>query len=248
MNHQRVWQLAGLGLAVYLVVLIATLPAALVWRLAAPADATAAGIEGTAWRGGATTAVIAGTRLTSLRWSLQPLELLRARLGLRFDTRLDDGFARGHVALSPGGQRVWMRDVQAALALQPLAAAAGYRGVAGALSIDLEQLVLIDEWPDLLQARIGIGQLVISDLGRDSLGDFSLDLLATNGRVQGELSDGGGPVEVRASLRLEPDRSYELEGLVQARPQATQDLREILEMLGAPDAAGMRSFGVAGRL
>lgn len=248
MNHRRAWQLAGLGLAVYLVVLIATLPAAFVWRLAAPADAAAAGIEGTAWRGGAATAVIAGTRLTGLRWSLQPLDLLRARLGLRFDTRLDEGFARGRLAVSPGGQRVWMRDVQAALALQPLATAAGYRGVAGQLSIELEQLVLVDEWPERLRARIDIGQLVISDLGREALGDFALDLDGADGRVRGDLSDRGGPVQVRAALRLEPDRSYELEGLVQPRPQATQALREIIEMLGAPDAAGMRSFGVAGRL
>ncbi|MCC5869696.1 MAG: type II secretion system protein N [Gammaproteobacteria bacterium] len=248
MNRQRVWQLAGVGLAVYLVVLIATVPAAFVWRLAAPADATAAGIEGTAWRGGASTAVIAGTRLTGLRWSLQPLELLRARLGLRFDTRLDDGFARGRLAVSPGGQRIWLHDTQAALALQPLATAAGYRGVAGQLSIALDELVIVDEWPERLQARIGIGQLVISDLGRDSLGDFALDLAASDGRVRGELADRGGPVEVRATLRLEPDRSYELEGLVQPRPQATQGLREIIEMLGPADAAGMRSFGVAGRL
>ncbi len=248
MKHPRAWPLAAVGVAVYLAVLIATVPAALVWRLAAPAEAQAAGIEGTAWRGGASSAIIAGFRLTDLRWSLQPLELLRGRLGVRFDTRLDTGFARGQLAVSARGQRIWVRDVEAALALQPLAAAAGYRGVAGALSIDIEQLLLVDEWPDRAQARIGIGQLVISDLGRASLGDYEVDFAGADGRIQGALSDSGGPLEVRATLQLEPDRSYELQGLVQPRPQAEQGLRDIIEMLGAADAAGMRSFGVAGRL
>ena len=248
MSRQHVWQLAALGLVVYVVVLVATFPAMIAWRVAAPETVVAAGVRGSAWHGRADMALISEMRLVDLQWTLRPLELLRGRMGVRFDTRLDDGFVQGQLAVSASGQRMWMRDLQAAFPLQPLATAAGYRGVGGQLSIDLAHLTLIDEWPERVQGTIGIGQLVISDLGRESLGDFTLALEGEDARVLGQLSDRGGPVEVQATLRLEPDGSYELAGRVQARNEATQELRQIIEMLGAADASGMRQFGVGGRL
>jgi len=240
-----------LALAVYVLVLVTTLPAALVWHHAAPAQARASGIEGTLWRGQASTVLVDGVRMSGLRWTFQPLELLRARLSFRVDTRLDDGFARAQVAVSPGGGRVLLRDLQAGMALQPLARSAGYRGVAGQLTLNLARLQLVDGWPASAEGRIGLGQLRISDLGAEPLGDFEFVMLAPErvGTLRAEVRDLGGPLQVQALANLAPDRSFELQGVVAARAEAAESLRQVLELLGPADPQrGGHIFGIAGKL
>jgi general secretion pathway protein N len=241
-------RLGLLGLAAYLLILAGSLPAAVVLPAVAPPGLVASGVEGSVWRGSAATVAVAGQRLHGVRWSLQPLQLLRGRLGYRMAARLEGGFAEGLVAWSPVGAKLVIMDGRAALALQPLTGAVGFGGVAGQLSVDLGEAVIQDGWPTALEARLGLGQLRISDLGRDPVGDYELVLGVVDNRITGRLADRAGPLEVQAELQLSPDLRFELQGEVAPRPQAPADLSELLGLLGPADERGRRPFGISGRL
>ena len=58
--------------------------------------------------------------------------------------------------------------------------------------------------------------------------------------------DAGGPLELDATLQLNHDPGYVLEGRVAARPSASPDIVDLLKYFGSPDAAGRRPFSLMG--
>ena len=65
-------------------------------------------------------------------------------------------------------------------------------------------------------------------------------------RLVGKVKDLEGPMQVDGTLSLGADRSYVIEGLVAARPDASKAVTDTLRFLGNPDAQGRRPFSLAG--
>lgn len=239
------WLLA-LGAIVYLVVLVVTLPARFVLQWL-PDGVSAVGVEGTAWRGRVATIAVERTRVDDLRWRLRPAALLRARAAASVEARVAGGFVDGDVAITATGT-VHARDLRGAFPLAELASVAGFQGIAGQLSIDLQALRLDDGWPGVVEGTARIGNLRIADLDDEPVGDYELQFDTRGDDIVGRLRDRGGPLEVSGALTLGADRAWELDGTVRTRADARPRLGEVLSMLGNPDAEGRREFSLAGRL
>ena len=64
--------------------------------------------------------------------------------------------------------------------------------------------------------------------------------------LSGVVHDTGGPLALDATLQLNHDPGYVLQGRVAARPSASPDITEVLKYLGSPDSTGRRPFSLAG--
>ena len=62
------------------------------------------------------------------------------------------------------------------------------------------------------------------------------------------LADAGGPLEISGNIRLKADRSYVVDGVIAARPDAPKSMADSLQYLGPPDAQGRRQFSFSGTL
>jgi hypothetical protein len=81
------------------------------------------------------------------------------------------------------------------------------------------------------------------------LGNFVASLTSADGEISADLADADGPLELAGSLVLRPDRSYLLAARLRARPEATADLRQGIELMaGEPEADGMRELTLSGSL
>ncbi len=78
----------------------------------------------------------------------------------------------------------------------------------------------------------------------------SFDPAASTAEVlKGAISDAGdGPLQVNGTIQLKPDRSYAVEAMIAARPDAPRNLVQALEFLGPPDAQGRRQFNTEGTM
>ncbi len=243
------WLLAAGGVAVYLIVLLVTLPAGVVLpRLVAATPVAVGGIEGTLWRGSAATVVVEGFPVYGLRWQVEPLAMFRGRLQARVEGRLDEGFLRARVAYSPLAGRLHVEDGQGATRLARLATPAGFAGADGNLSLQLESLVIQAGWPLGLSARLGVGSLSLQELGRQPLGDFEAVFRLEGEDVTAELRDVAGLLELEAVLRVDRALRWDLQGEVAPRGDAPATLRDAMTLLGPPDDRGRRPFGLGGRL
>ncbi len=245
----RAWQLLAAGVVVYLVVLVLTLPAAMVLpRLLAGTPAAVGGVEGTLWRGSAATLVVADIPSSGLRWRIEPLALLRGRLQARAEARLDEGFVRARIGYAPITRRLHAQEVQGATRLGRLTASAGFRGTDGNLSLQLEELVMDAGWPVRLTGRLGVGALSIQDLGRQPLGDFEAVFRLEAQDMVAEFRDVAGLLDLEANLRIDRELRWALEGEIAPRASAPANLHDALSLLGPPDERGRRPFGLGGRL
>ena len=235
----------GVGVAAFLAVAVATLPASLVVDHLPP-DLRAEGVSGSAWSGAADSIRLRGVPLGALTWSLEPGRLLVGELSFHVEVTRSDGFLRGSLAATAGGALAG-RDLTLELPLTTLHPGdpGDWQGrVAGAI----ESARLERGWPVALVGRVQLLGLMPPG-SRLGIGDYQLDFDGhddTPTQLLGRVRDLKAPLLVRAQLLIRRDRSYALTGEVQTRPGAPPELSQAVAFLGAPDAAGRRTVEIGG--
>lgn len=248
------WSWLALGAGAYLAFVIASFPAAVAYRWLAPPELRLAAVDGTVWSGTAALGSVPGLPLRDIRWTLSAWPLVLGRAAASFEARLADGFVRGDAVATMS--RVVLSNLQTSTRLQTLAGLLPVSDTGGLVSVDVSEIELEDGWPVRLLGTLRVSELEVAPLlptqsgGLIALGSYEIDFVeAAEGELQGSLVDRGGPLEVSGRIALGLDRSYVLEGLVRARPEASEDLVRGLEiMTGEPDSQGRRPFNLTGSL
>jgi general secretion pathway protein N len=239
----------------YVAFLLAQFPAATAYRWFAPDAVRLLGIDGTFWSGRANLGSVAGLSLHDLTWELYPSRLLTGRIALRVESRVADGFVNSNISVSPLATR--LSELQASASLPAIEALLPppLRSTRGSISAELEMLELRNGWVVDAGGQVRIARLAVPPLLSASstpslipLGDYRVLFVPTDGEgVRAELQDQGGPLEVSGALRLDVEGNYALEGFVRARPEASAELVQGLELMtGDPDASGRRLFDLSG--
>jgi general secretion pathway protein N len=244
----------ALGFGAYLAFAVATLPAATAYRWFAPDTLRLSGVSGTVWSGSAALGSLPGLPLHDLRWRLAGWPLLRAHLSGEVEARLAEGFVSADAVVAPSAVR--LHNVRASTSLPVLRSLLPIRGTQGMASLALDELRLRDGFPDAVVGTLRLNDLRVPPLmARQGaalipLGDYEVQFHdGENAAVAAAIHDTGGPLEVDASLTLTEDRAYTLEGRLRARPDASAELVQGLELMTSePDADGFRSFMLDGSL
>jgi hypothetical protein len=235
--------LAGLAFAS---ILLARFPA--VWAAAAlPPWLSCDDFAGTVWNGSCTgLAIRHQPPLGDLVWQLHPLRLLAARLAAHVQLTQGEAFARAEVEYGLG-DKLYARDLQANFDLSsalipalPLKLTGNARAEVD--YIELQAMRLID-----LRGRIEVHDLTQHEGADTPLGSYSLAFkgAASGSDLVGQLHDLGGPLALDGTLRMTPEPGFVLDGKVATRATVTADLARQLQVLGAPDVQGRRSFSIA---
>lgn len=235
-----------LAIVVFVITLVARLPATALVPLL-PAGVSCQTPAGTVWKGSCAQLHDGAVSLDGFSWRLHPAELLRLRLSA--ELRSDDPRVQGHtnVQITRDGL-IRLQGLSAQLPLQN-GLALFPRGLAGTLQIAIEGAQLQHEQLLALQGSIRVLQLRSEDQSAD-LGSFELLFppAPAGAPIEGQLHDLGGPLSVSGRLRLMRGGGYDLSGSVAARPQASPELLQALQLLAPPDGQGRRPFSLAGSL
>jgi hypothetical protein len=212
-----------------------------------PADVACEAPDGTVWRGSCGRLRMGAIAVSGLSWRLHPATLLRLRLCA--DLASEDPAARGHarVELAPDGA-IAISAMAASFAL-PGGAGLVPPGVSGTLQLAIDSARIADAHLVAVQGSVELQQLHIENPAAD-LGGFALQFAPPNqsAAIVGQLRDLNGPLSVSGVLQLSPSGSYDLEGSVAARPGASDELMQLLQWLGPPDAQGRRALSLSGTL
>jgi len=243
--RRTVWigLLAGFAFAC---ILIARFPAS--WAAGAlPPWLACEDIEGTVWNGSCTGLMVRRRQpAADLLWQLHPLPLLGARLAAHVQLTQGSAFANGDVQWGPG-QRLKASNVHASFDLNPGLVPALPANLTGNARADLSDIEMQASRLVDLRGRIEVHDLVQHEGAAMPLGSYSLSFAgrASGGQLVGELHDLGGPLALDGTLRMTSEPGFVLDGKVATRATVAPELARQLQVLGAPDAQGRRSFSIA---
>ncbi|MEO6078807.1 MAG: type II secretion system protein N [Steroidobacteraceae bacterium] len=244
MKPRLVW----LGLAAFMLALIIVLPSRWVAGLL-PAQLHCANWSGSVWRGQCAMLTLqqpgaAPLQVELLRWKLQPAALLRLSLQAAVEMQTPMGAGSGQLELRRGG-RLALLDVTATAVFDRRLYATLPPGWTGRL--DAQHLTVRVEGTRLLALSGELTLLDFNDGMGSQFGSYRLVFPpAAAPPFAGALQDTGGPLAVTASLTINADRRWLLNGTIAARPAAGLALRKRLDILGAPDANGRYPLSIEG--
>jgi len=237
----RIWWIVGV--VVYLVTLIANIPAALVmgW-INPPATVNLGHASGTLWSGRFDTVQLIGVEFQDVKFSFEPLQLFKARLSVALASSLDsDSFVRGSLWLSPN--HVGVSDFALQLPAQPvvnLIALPIPQTVAGLIRLDLSQASSGKPWCGQMQGTLGWDNALIHNQLLQqplAMGPYSVELGCDQGEATAHVND-GGPLGVSADLRLVADGGYRISALISPSPEVPAEVRQGLALIGEDHGAG----------
>jgi general secretion pathway protein N len=247
MTRPRV--LVALGVGAFVLLWVVTLPAQVVVGRLGKLGVEATGVSGSVWNGQAAMVRVRTVPLGHLDWTLHPLKLLTGHASATVALKQGSSFAQGDVSVGLSG-RITLNDVSASWPLASLAAAGLPAGWTGTATAQLSELVMENGLPVTLTGSIDLLNLVGPANRPASLGSYRATFPSTTGStgdgIAADLKDMDGPIAVTATLRVQRDRSYLIEGQIATRPEASPQVVSALQYLGEADAAGRRPFSLSG--
>ena len=233
----------------FLLVLVFHLP--LRWaRPLLPRALQCQGAEGSLWSGHcaslAWSAAGGAMPLGDVSWSMRPARLLRARLA--FDVHVQRGGSQARALAQLGFGTLELLELTAHGPLDPALVRGFPPGWSGELDVVGARVRLEGGKLTALDGSFVARNLVSQLPHPTTWGSYQLRIAPRvgGGLAPGELKDLDGPLQLRGTLTLAPDFSWQLEGGVATRPGADPGLAQQLQYLGAPDAQGLRPFSLAG--
>ena len=238
-------RIALLATCAFLVILLARLPA----RWVVPHNGTLGceSVEGSVWSGACAGLTLARAPWGDLTWDVAPLRLLTGTLAAHVVLRNGPVTGSADLARGPGGG-LEARNLVVDLALDPRKIPHLPPQLRGNIHTDLALARVTHGALVELKGRIEARDLTRRTGHVTQLGSYALTFPGGSGAPLGTLVDLGGPLAVEGTLRLTSQPGYVLEGQVAPRASASPELLGDLQFLGSPDAAGRRSFSVAGTL
>lgn len=240
------WWLAGI--IVYLVFLLATLPAGyvVVWLHQRVPDLQLEGVHGSVWAGSAQDIAWQGQSWGRLRWRFDWAALATGHLGFFLVLNAADLALQARVA---GNSRNFqLEDVVGHLPVNQLAhwLPLPSGSVAGQINIGMQRLVLTNAHPSAADGTIDLTSLSLNWPQPVALGDYELKLQTQGESIHGSLLDTSGPLMVQGSLRVTADGSYDLTGVVVSRDPANTALSNLLHYLPSKQD-GKYAFNFSGK-
>jgi len=248
----RWWVFVIVGVLVYLVTLVASLP---VQHLAGALTTSGlplviGRISGSVWRGEAQQLSYKQVPLGPAEWTFVPWGLLQGRIEFDLSLKHPDHTLAGSVAkdiLSDGWSLSDVKGQIPAESLLQLADQASL-GASGQLDLDLRRLRLSQR-----RLTAAAGEVRWLDAGIDrpfrvELGNLQFNLSGDEQALKSDIKELDGPMQVNGEFSLQPDGSYRLQGKVTPGSGADPGLVSLLQSIGRPASGGSIQIDYAGRL
>lgn len=241
-----------IGIAAFLVSLIVSAPAALLYSKLPhrPGNIELSGIDGTLIDGGASALLLGGQPLLSgLQWHFRPAQLLLGRAAFALESSGALSVSGSAAQLITGGLNI--DHLRAAGALKSLLALSGNFAVPikGQFGLKLDSARIRNNFIKSAEGEVTVNALTWT-LSREPalLGDFLARISTDKAGISAKLSPLSGPLDVGGELRVRSDRSYEIDIQVKAKPDAPPLIQNLLHSLGQPDTAGYQHIRSTGNL
>ena len=185
-------------------------------------------------------------------WSVTSRSLIGPRIAYDIEATSADGFVRGNVEYSMDGAVTASNlafDIQLSSIPELMTRLqVPVQGLRGRLLGRLDKVLIEQGWPITIAGTIDLENLVVTYIDEITLGSYQIAFPGGD-IVIGSIEESDAPFDLQgATLVLNPDRSYELDGLIATTARTPQAVRNGLRFVGPQDVSGNTRFNRSGSL
>ena len=236
---------------VYLIALIAYMPAAVVHWLPMPAGIYVEQVSGTLWQGRIGYAVVNHTAFHNVSWSLAPSQLITGQLGFSVTVPSKNNPLAAQASGSASLSSIELTQLRATGELAPLMQLVNFNmplKTEGQWRIALENYALNDLSGAKLCSALkgnasGSNIRVLVNHRWETLGDFPLNLGCAQAGAVALSMAGENSLGLNFEGTVSPS-SIRVNGTVQPNPRTPEGLAKMLSYLGRPDNQGRYRFSI----
>jgi general secretion pathway protein N len=228
---QRAWRLLALGVAVYLLILVTTFPAARVTGIMQErvSDLSILAVSGSVFSGKAGQVVWQDLDLGSMHWQFRPVALLLGRIEYLIELTHPANSGQLVAGITLIGS-AYVQNLE--LTLLPDRILNHYSPVeiltSGELLLDFEKIDVSDVFSDATTGQLAWQDAVILEPVNMVLGQLQIDVQGNNGTLVGEVTE-GGELNASGELSLLPAGGYRLNLTLHPGPDVTAETLDMLE-------------------
>ncbi len=242
-----------IGVLIYLVFLIALLPASVVVRLAPlPNTISLSGVSGSIWSGSVETVTIQKRQLEQVQWDLSPWSLFlgKAKLDLVIGNRGSAVNGKGLVTLSMSGIKAQGLRFEAPGSFLIGNTRLPFRTkVGGDISLFIEELAQGQPWCEQLSGKVFLNSAKVKNqFGDYPLGDIELGLSCVDGNVKVNSDETMNLLGLSGTVLLQAEKMVQVSAKIKETPSQPEDLKKALSFLGKKDSQGYYPISYQGRI
>lgn len=235
-------RLAVAGSLTLLVGLVLLFPARVAYQWFGPDEVRLGTLSGSVWNGSADEASFAGVYLSDVRWAFRPARLLRGALSFAVQASPASGFIEAQVEVGVTGV-LTIRELTASLPLELLRGVTRNPGLAGSLSVELDEARLDGRVPVAGQGTFRVANLVVPQLHAASIGGYRGALETQDAGVLLTYEDSDGLIDIEGRIDIQADGNFRHTARLQAKANTPGPLREGIGMMPlASDGSGWREW------
>ncbi|WP_299495842.1 type II secretion system protein N [uncultured Shewanella sp.] len=242
-----------IGLFIYLIFLVATLPATFVARFVElPKGLSVADLSGSVWAGQINSITFEGRQLDTLKWDFSPWRLLlgQAQVNFTLGERNTPINAKGLVRASFSG--MYLEDFRFEA---PIPALLGNKAlplrskVNGDISLFIKEFDSGKPWCEALSGTAIINQAKLNNqFGDYPLGNVSFALACVNGNIELKTDDKMNHLGLVGSLIIQDKNRVAIDAKMKETPEQPADLKKMLSQFGAKDSQGYYTLNYKGAI
>ncbi|SQH74354.1 General secretion pathway protein N [Shewanella benthica] len=242
-----------IGVCIYLVFLLALLPASVVVKLVPlPNDINLSGVSGSIWSGSIESVTIQNRQLEQVQWQLSPWALLlgQAEIDLVIGNRGSAVNGKGLFIFSMSGI-----DAEGLRFEAPISFLLGNNRlpfrtkIGGDISLFIDRLEQGAPWCERLNGKLFINSVgVKNQFGDYPLGDIELGLSCVDGNVKVKSDETMNQLGFSGTLVLQAEKVVQLSAKIKETSSQPEDLKKALAFLGKKDSQGYYPISYQGRI
>lgn len=242
-----------IGVGIYLVFLVALLPASVVVKLAPiPNGVSLSGVSGSIWSGNIESVTVQNRQLEQVQWQLSPWSLVlgQAKLDLVIGNRGTAVNGKGLVTLSMSGV-----DAKGLRFEAPSSFLLGNNRlpfrtkVDGDISLFIDTLEQGKPWCEQLNGKLFVNRASVKNqFGDYPLGDIELGLSCVDGNVKVKSDETMNQLGFTGTVTLQAEKVVQVSAKIKETASQPEDLKKALAFLGKKDSQGYYPISYQGRV
>lgn len=236
------------GLIVFLVALIYTIPAHLVFPYL-PSSVYIGQIKGTLWNAHAIDFAFNDFSLSEIKWRIQPLYLLTGRIKTSIDFSHSDMSGSGDIIFAKHSLDLEDFHVTGnAAVIDPYINTFG-GSINGKFDLSLESLDITQPGPQSALGRLVVSNTQLNSPAEFSLGNIELDLAQQDKSAVAILANSAtNTLKLSGSANINPEWRYSSDIHIAPTSSTPEAIRQTLSLLGKTDVKGSVTIKQSGQI